>query len=184
MSRLIDLSGMHFGRLTVLRKVEGNRKGRPRWLCYCDCGNSITVDPSNLKKGATKSCGCLRAERNSERITKYNEIHKGEKAPNFRHGMKRTRLYRIWCGMKRRCYNLNDAAYKYYGGRGITVCNDWKKDFIPFYEWALANGYADNLTIDRINVNGDYSPINCRWVTMAEQNNNKRAKNGYRIKEY
>lgn len=89
------------------------------------------------------------------------------------HGKKKTRLYRIWSNVKTRCYNVNDPHYKRWGGKGVKMCEDWKTSFLSFYNWAMANGYTDELTIDRINFNGNYEPSNCRWVTIAEQNRNK-----------
>ena len=97
--------------------------------------------------------------------------------------MTRTRLYRIWNCMHNRCYRKSYHAFNHYGGRGIEVCDEWLHDFQAFYDWAIANGYGDDLSIDRIDPNKNYSPDNCRWVTMAEQNKNKRAKNGFKIKE-
>lgn len=93
---------------------------------------------------------------------------------NTKHNKSNTRLHLIWCNMKARCYNKNDKYYQDYGGRGIAVCDEWKDDFMSFYNWSTANGYADNLTIDRIDVNGNYEPNNCRWATIKQQNRNKR----------
>ena len=102
------------------------------------------------------------------------ESRAGKNNSNYRHGGRHTRLYTIWCGMKNRCYNKNDSHYPRWGGRGIQICSEWLLDFSNFQQWALHNGYADNLTIDRINNDGNYCPANCRWVTVAEQNNNQR----------
>lgn len=107
-------------------------------------------------------------------ITHLAGSRTGKNNSNYKHGGKHTRLYNIWCGMKSRCYNKNDSHYPRWGGRGIQVCSEWLLDFDNFQVWALHNGYADNLTIDRINNDGNYCPANCRWVTVAEQNNNQR----------
>jgi len=155
----IDLTGKRFGRLVVISRTESPRKTETRWECQCDCGKIISTDGSRLKRGITKSCGCLANELTSLRSKK--------------HGMFGTRLYRIWFNMKQRCANAKHVAYKNYGGRGIKVCDEWQ-DFEPFYKWAIANGYNDNLTIDRIDNNKGYSPDNCKWVSDKEQGQNKR----------
>jgi len=159
MSKLIDLSGKRFGRLVVICRAESSRPTETRWKCLCDCGKEVTVDSFKLRHGMTKSCGCLANELTSLRSKK--------------HGMFGTRLYRIWFNMKQRCANPKHIAYKNYGGRGITVCNEWQI-FEPFYKWALANGYRDELTIDRIDNDKGYSPDNCQWLTEKEQGQNKR----------
>lgn len=155
-----DISGQKFGRLIALYKLHNYHKTGSYWLCYCECGNVTEVYLSNLSRGATMSCGCLNKELTSKRSKK--------------HGMKNTRLYYIWSHIKARCYNKNHDNYKYYGGRGIIVCDNWKNDFIAFYNWAIANGYQDNLTIDRIDVNGNYEPNNCRWASWKQQQRNTR----------
>ena len=157
--KLIDLTGQVFGRLTVLQRAKTVNK-RTMWTCKCECGNEITAEAYNLKTGHTQSCGCFQKEATS--------------AASKTHGKKHTRLYRIWNCMKNRCYQKSYHAYNHYGGRGITVCDEWLNNFQAFYDWAMEHGYNDELSIDRIDVNKGYNPHNCRWATMAEQNKNKR----------
>ena len=155
-----DLTGQKFGRLTTLYRLH-NIKGKTKWLCVCDCGNLKEVILSDLLLGKSKSCGCLAKELVSSRSTI--------------HGQCGTRLYRIWTKMKERCYTTTNKRYKDYGGRGVAVCAEWKNGFMSFYNWAMANGYDDTLTIDRIDVDGNYEPTNCRWITMKQQSRNKRS---------
>lgn len=154
-----DISGQKFGRLTALHRLY-NLKGHTKWLCVCECGNLAEVFITNLTSGDTNSCGCLQKESVVERFTK--------------HGKRYTRLYRILNGMKNRCYNKTVPQYPNYGGRGIKVCDEWLNDFEAFYTWSKDNGYSDNLSIDRIDVNGNYEPNNCRWVTQKQQMRNTR----------
>ena len=165
MTKYEDLTGKKFNYLTVL-ELKRNNKTKIQWLCQCDCGNTVIVLASHLKNAHTKSCGCFR----KNKLTKEN--------PKYKHGKRHSRIYSVWINMKTRCYNKNVKAYKNYGNRGIKVCNEWigkEKGFINFYNWAIQNGYRDDLTIERINVDGNYEPNNCRWGTYKQQNNNKRS---------
>lgn len=159
---LIDLTGKKFGMLTVVGRAP-NRKGRTMWKCKCDCGNIVDVEASNLKSGHTTSCGCYWYER----VPSINH----EK--NVRHGETKTRLHHIWANMRYRCNNPKCHQYDDYGGRGIKVCEEWS-DYEAFRDWALNNGYSDDLSVDRIDVDGDYEPSNCRWADNKTQSNNKR----------
>ncbi len=150
-----DLTGKRFGRLTVI-KFTPTDNHHTYWKCKCDCGNITTVTRSALKAGDIVSCGCYRKE-NARFMFKY------------KHGISKTRQYRIWQSMIRRCYDKEHKSYKFYGAKGITVCDEWKNDATAFYNWAMKNGYQDNLTLDRIDGNCNYAPNNCRWITMKEQ---------------
>lgn len=158
MKRVEVKEGERYGRLTIIREVEpagSIHKRVRRFLCRCDCGNEIICRLPNLKSGTTKSCGCYRKFVSSNRIDC--------------HHLQNTRIYRIWCGMKRRCYNKHNEHFDRYGGRGIIVCDEWKTDFMNFYDWAMSNGYDDKLSIDRINNEGNYEPSNCRWANQKQQ---------------
>lgn len=161
MGKLIDLTGQRFGRLTVVERAAQTNDGKATWVCVCDCGNRCVVIGALLRNKHTRSCGCLEKEVKKE-------------GTNKKHGKCYTRLHGIWRGMKKRCYCSNAENYKHYGGRGITICDEWLHDFQAFWDWSMANGYADNLSIDRINGDGNYEPSNCRWVTQREQTNNLR----------
>ena len=149
-----------FNSLTVLEVWRDKDKKETMCKCLCDCGNTHTTYFHKVKSGTVKTCGCNRGNR--------------------KHNLHGTRIYRIWQAMKSRCLNSKSCNYKYYGGRGVTVCDEWMRDVNAFYEWSINNGYADDLTIDRIDVNGNYHPGNCRWVTMKEQCN-KNKTNIYQI---
>lgn len=163
--------GKKFGRLEVVSFVE--KRGKHKyWKCRCECGNFKVVSASNLVTGNTRSCGCMR----KENWIKIQSEKRGAKNPNYRHGLSRSRLYVIWSGMKQRCQNPKATEYSCYGGRGISVCREWLNDFKVFYMWAINNGCSDNLTIDRIDVNGNYEPDNCRWIPQEEQYKNMQNK--------
>lgn len=153
MTKYKDIAGQKFGRLTALYKLHNHHdKDHTYWSCVCDCGNLTETRSDRLRTGRVQSCGCL---------------HK-------KHGKSNTRLYHIWRQIKTRCYNKNNRDYTTYGGRGIKMCDEWRDNFNTFYDWAIENDYKENLTIDRIDVNNNYEPDNCRWATKKQQSRNKR----------
>ncbi len=154
-----DLIGHRFGMLVVIAEAEKGKNRKRRWLCACDCGGTTTTSTTNLTRNGTKSCGCLRRESARNR--------------HLAHGGKGTRLYNIWKNVRQRCRNPKATDFKLYGGRGIKVCTEWD-DFTVFRDWAMANGYHEDLTLDRIDPNRDYCPENCRWATWKEQRRNQR----------
>lgn len=168
MGKFIDLTGQKFGKLTVIelhhkRKIKNST--RVYWLCKCDCGGETITRTDNLTSGATTSCGCVH----------LNIL----RTIGIKHNLSDSRLYKVYTSMIYRCYNKNNYQYYLYGSRGISVCEEWKKDFMNFYNWAMENGYNKNAkhgecTLDRIDVNGNYEPSNCRWINNKEQQRNKR----------
>lgn len=169
MGKFKDLTGMRFGRLIVFERVEDHvspsGKCNIQYKCLCDCGKEKIVFGTNLSRGLTNSCGCLQKERAS--------------AAKTTHGETDSHLYGVWCAIKRRCYQKYDPNYSNYGGRGIIMCDEWKNDYKTFRDWAYAHGYnpeakRGECTLDRKDVNGNYCPENCRWITQQEQMNNVR----------
>ena len=150
-----DLTGKRFGKLIVIRPSDKDGY----WLCNCDCGKQKIVFDGGLRNGHTRSCGCLKIKATKERSTT--------------HGKSNTKIYRVWRSMIARCEKKNSSAYRNYGARGITVCGEWH-EFMTFYNWAIQNGYKNGLTIDRVNNDGNYEPLNCRWLDRKSQCRNTR----------
>ena len=167
LSKYIDLTGRRYGRLVAIRKADERYDGRHAfWECQCDCGNKTIVRKDSLESGHAKSCGCYAKDRRTD----FHLLSVGDKG---------TRLYKTWQGIKQRCLNPNANEYKNYGGRGITICDEWKDSYTEFKNWSIENGFNESLngreqSIDRIDVNGNYEPNNCRWADSKTQNYNKR----------
>lgn len=161
-SRELDIVGKKYNMLTVLERVGQTEEKRYLFRCKCDCGREKVIEGREIKRGRAKSCG----NHHVEKIIEANTTH----------GLSKDRLYNIHSSMKERCFNSNNKNFHGYGGRGITICDEWvgENGFLNFYNWSLKNGYKENLSIDRIDVNGNYQPSNCRWATNKMQQLNKR----------
>lgn len=170
-AKIKDITGQRFGRLTALSiSKDVAYDGSRNWLVKCDCGTILMVNGSRLRRGGVVSCGCYPKELHSKQLKT--------------HGKSKTRLFSVWQQMKSRCSNSKTKAYKDYGGRGIRVCDEWLHNFQAFYDWAIAHGYDENAprgkcTLDRIDVNGNYEPSNCRFATVKEQQDNRRITKKY-----
>lgn len=161
---MVDMTGKRFGRLVVLERAGSTKSKSAAWRCKCDCGSEVIVSGIYLRRGETRSCGCLHRE--------------AARSAMLTHGASKSRLYKVWAGMKNRCYNEKASNYRYYGAKGITVCDEWKDDFEAFRRWSLENGYdegakAQECTIDREDNSKSYSPENCKWVNHTTQCNNQ-----------
>lgn len=165
--KLKDESGNNYGKWNVISQKGNYANGGALWECKCECGSVAVVSGGDLRSGKSTQCKeCSKKQKTGRALT-----HGGSVKDCLG---KRSRLYRIWRGMKTRCGNPNSASYENYGGKGIQVCEEWLA-FKPFQEWSMANGYDDNLSIDRINCDLGYSPFNCRWATKEEQSRNRGA---------
>lgn len=164
-ARSIVKSGDRFGILVIINEIQPHITPcgtvRRQFLCKCDCGNTVTRSLISLNRKGNHSCGCV----DIERIGNLNKKYTDEQRNSF--------LYSTWRGVRQRCLDPKSSHYKYYGEKGISLCDDWLNDYTKFYEWCMANGASEELTIDRIDVNGNYEPSNCRWVDAFVQANNK-----------
>ena len=157
-----DITNQTFNSLIARERVYCNKQKKMAWRCDCECGGEIIATYSQLNRGNTKSCGCLNREQTTVRNATHNES--------------KTRLYKIWVGMRQRCNNPNKVRYADYGGRGIKVCDDWD-NYLTFKNWAISNGYDDTMSIERVDVDKDYCPTNCKWIPLSDQSKNRRSCN-------
>ena len=162
MGKIKNLEGKRFGKLTAIEFMGIGNRHYAMWRCICDCGNECIMSTDTLTRKGNHSCGCLGKEHLKDMARN-----------NITHGMSGSRLLGCYKAMMSRCYRKKDIHYNAYGKRGIVVCDEWKNNKQSFIQWALDNGYSDNLTIDRIDVNGNYEPCNCRWIPMSEQYKNR-----------
>lgn len=153
------MTGLKFDRLLVIQKSDINKHKEVWWICKCDCGNFIVASGYALRHNKTKSCGCNKREKIS--------------IANSKHGHSKDRLYKIWTDMRRRCLNPSRREFKWYGGKGVKITPEWES-FMCFSDWANNSGYKENLTIDRIKRDGDYTPQNCRWISIRQQQRNRK----------
>jgi len=168
----LDLTGKVFGRLTVLGFSHMDILGKSHFICLCECGNITTPSGTNLKNGNSSSCGCL----HNDLISENNKIVKIGNKNSLTHGLSHTILYQKFLDIKKRCYSPHRKDYKYYGGKGIRICDEWLNDFGKFFCWSIENGWNSSLTIDRIDPNKNYCPDNCQFVTQSE---NSKRRNEY-----
>jgi hypothetical protein len=169
--RKLDLKGQRFGRLTAVRENGKMYGRRVAWLCLCDCGSEKTIPGEKLRDGMVRSCGCLLSEANSLRTRTHGQTG------NYRKGIGKTKEYRAWCHAKARCHCKTDRKYPIYGARGIVMCDRWRDSFEAFFS-DMGKAPSGAHSIDRINVDGNYEPGNCRWATPKEQRNNQRPRAG------